>query len=88
MTKLSCGKETTSGRLLGCVIFFPQLTYVVNWGFRGGVEPPLHCTDCTAGGGHRGGGSPPCPGGLRGAGSPPLRDPGQHPRKFFFWTLY
>ena len=25
-----CGKKTTSGRLLGCVIFFPRLTHVVN----------------------------------------------------------
>jgi len=41
MTKLSCGKKTTSGRLLGCVIFFPRLTYVVNQGVRGGEEPPL-----------------------------------------------
>ena len=66
-----CGKKTTSGRLLGYVIFFPRLTYVVNRGFRGAVEAPLRCADCTAGG-------------LRGAGSPPLRGLGQRLGKFFF----
>ena len=67
MTKLSCGpygKKTISGRMLGCVIFFPRLEYVVNRGIIEGVEPPL-CVDCAAGG-HRV---------LRGAGSPPLRGP-------------
>jgi len=42
MTKLSCGKKTTSGRLLGCVIFFPRLTYVVNRGVRGRWVAPLY----------------------------------------------
>jgi len=57
-----CGKKTTSGRMLGCVIFFPRLTYVVNRGVRGEVEPLLCCTNCTAGrgrgsqGGFEGGG--------------------------------
>ena len=46
----------------------------------GGVEPPLCCTDCAAGGGD----SPPCSGGLRGAGRPPLWGLGQRPEKFFF----
>ena len=37
-----CGKKTTSGRLLGCVIFFPRLTYVVNRGVGGGRVAPLY----------------------------------------------
>ena len=36
-----CGKKTTSGRMLGCVIFFPRLAHVVNRGVKGWAEPPL-----------------------------------------------
>ena len=36
--------------MLGCVIFFPRLTYVVNRGVRGGAEPPLRRANCAAGG--------------------------------------
>ena len=32
--------------MLGCVIFFPRLTYVVNQGVRVGAEHPLCCVDC------------------------------------------
>ena len=49
----------------------------------GGGRPPLLCR-LRSGGGHGGGGTPPCWGGLRGAGSPPLRGPGQRPGKIFF----
>jgi len=44
MTKLSCGpygKKTTSGRMLGCVIFFTRLVHVVTSGVRGGADPPF-----------------------------------------------
>jgi len=61
------GKKTTSGRMLGCVIFFPKLAHVVNCGVRRGAEPPLHCVDCIAGG---------VIGGLRGASNPTLWGPG------------
>jgi len=54
MTKLSCGKKTTIGRMLGCVIFFPRIAHVVNRGVRGGAEHPLCCTDYVVRGGHRG----------------------------------
>jgi len=43
------GKKTTSGRMLGCVIIFPRLTYIMNRGVRRGAEPPLHYTNCIAG---------------------------------------
>jgi len=51
MTKLSCGRKTTSGRMLGCVIFFPRLAQVVNRAVRGGgwSPPPLRCADCAMG---------------------------------------
>ena len=48
-----------SNKLLGCVIFFPWLTYVVNLGVKGGAKPPLHCADCVAGGVMGGGRQPP-----------------------------
>jgi len=64
--------------MLGCVIFFPRLSHVVNWGVRRGGEPPLRCTDCVAGG---------VTGGLRGAGNPTLWGLGQCLGKFWFWTL-
>jgi len=41
-----CGKKTTSGRMLGCVIFFPRLAPLVIRGVRGGAKPPLLCADC------------------------------------------
>jgi len=44
------GKKTTSGIMLGCVIFFPLLAHVVNQGVRRGAEHPLRCVDCVAGG--------------------------------------
>jgi len=74
-----CGKKTTSGRMLGCVIFFPLLVHAVNQGVRSGAEPTLHCTDCVKGG---------VTGGLGGAGKPTLWGLGQHPGKFWFRTLY
>jgi len=55
------GKKKTSRRMLGCVIFFPQLAHVVNQWVREGAEPPLRCADCTTGVVTRG---------LRGAGNP------------------
>jgi len=70
-----CGKKTTSGRLLGCVIFFPGLTYVVN---RGGWSHPFIAPTAQRGG------RLPCPGGLRGVDSPSLRGLGQRPGNFFF----
>ena len=39
-----CGKKTTSGRMLGCVIFFPRLAHEVNRGVRGGVTWGLRRT--------------------------------------------
>jgi len=49
--------------LLGCVIFFPRLAHIVNWGVRRGAEPPLCRANCIAGG---------VTGGLRGVGNPTL----------------
>ena len=70
-----CGKKTTSGRMLGFVIFFPQLAHVVNRGVRRREEPSLRCTDCVAGG---------VIGGLRGVDNPTLWGLGQRPRIFGF----
>ena len=39
MTKLSCAKKTTSGRMLCCVILFPRLPHVVSGGHGGGGCP-------------------------------------------------
>ena len=69
-----CGKKTKSGRMLGCVIFIPQLADVVNWGVRKGVEAPLHCTSCVGGGRVI-----RC---LRGVGYPTLWDSGERHREF------
>ena len=66
-----CGKKTISGRMLGCIIFFPQLAHIVNPRVRRGMKPALHCVDCVAEG---------VIGGLRGVGNPTLG-------KFWFWTL-
>jgi len=34
-----CGKKTTSGRMFGCVIFFPRLAHIVNQGVIRRAEP-------------------------------------------------
>ena len=73
-----CGKKTTSGRMFGCVIFFPRLAHIVNWGVRRGEEPPLRCADCAARG---------VTWGLRGEGNPTVWGPEQRLGKFLFWTL-
>ena len=63
--------------LLGCVIFFPQLAHVVNWGVRRGAEPLLRCIDCIARGVTRG---------FRGAGTPLYGVRGSAPENFGFGT--
>ena len=43
----------------------------MNWGVRGGEEPPIHCRDFATGS-------------LRAVVSPPLQSPRQSPENFFF----
>ena len=71
--------------MLGCVIFFPWLTYVVKRGVRGGAVASLRCADCTAGGGHRGGAAAPPVRGVWGGRVAPLYGVwGSAPGNFFF----
>ena len=66
------GKKTTSGRMLGCVIFFPWLAHIVNWGVRGGGKAPPSLHQLHSGG---------IIGGLRDAGF-------VHDFRTCFWTLW
>jgi len=64
-------KHLPSMSMLGCVIFFPRLTYVVYRGVRGGAERPLCCAECAAGG-------------SQGGRQPSLSGSGAAPREIFF----
>jgi len=82
MTKLSCGplwKENNKWENVGLCYILSMTSPCSQLRVRRGVEPPLCCADCIVGRVTRG---------LRGAGNPTLWGLGQHPGKFWFWTIY